>query len=389
MLRRVRDSFFQAGWMLPMFIPASVTMGRALANVLFFLYFLWALLAMRPRDFTIWPALLLLYATMVFIFLASITVAMYPAEALHTWFRWVTYTLALPITLAILARQKLDEKRTDRIFGLSAMLAMLAFLIYLLIDAWEGKEIARSINGMSMAYLMPFLVYWMQDSKAVTTSRWLMLLVVCVAVVGLLFADSSTELLVIGSGLMVLMVFMSRFGLRVFWAALLLLPVVLLIELLPKWSKLHGGDLMAMLDVWTSYRASIWVGAFQYPPENAWLGVGMGHAQYYEPFLNIHVKGFHNFLLDVWHETGVLGLSALLAVLGYLIGSVLKRLREASAELRQRAAPWIASVVAILVAASLDHSYGSVSFALIMMFELAVLLVMLDPKQANGTATNV
>jgi len=389
MLQRVRDSFFQVGWMLPMFVPASVTMGRALANVLFFSYFLWAILALRPGDFTVRPKLMLLYAAMVLVFLLSVSMAMHPTEALHTWFRWAAYTLALPVTLAVLSRNRLDEKRTARVFGLAALLAMLAFLVFLAIDAWEGKEIARSINGMSMAYLMPFLVYWIQDMKTATASRWLMPLVICVAVVGLLFANSSTELLVIGTGLMVMMALMSQLGRRVFWVALLLLPMVLLIELLPKWSELQGSDLMHMLDVWTSYRASIWVGAFQYPPENAWLGVGMGHAQYYEPFLTVPVKGFHNFLLDVWHETGVLGLAVLLTLLGYLIGTLLLRLRVVSAELRRRAAPWVASIAAILVAASLDHSYGSVSFALIMLFELAVLLVMLEPKRDQGVATTI
>lgn len=389
MLQRVRDSFFQVGWMLPMFVPASVTMGRALANVLFFSYFLWAILALRPSDFTIRPKLLLLYAVVVLVFLLSVSMAIHPSEALHTWFRWGTYTLALPVTLVVLSRNRFDEKRTARMFGLAALLAMAAFLIFLLVDAWRGEFIAGSINGMSMAYLMPFLVYWIQDMKTATTSRWLMSLVIIVAVVGLLFADSSTELLVIGTGLMVMMALMSSFGMRIFWVALLLLPSVLLIELLPKWAELQGSDLMHMLDIWTSYRASIWVGAFQYPPENAWLGVGMGHAQYYEPFLTIPVKGFHNFILDVWHETGVLGLTVLLSLLGYLIGTVLLKLREASAESRRRAAPWAASVAAILVAANLDHSYGSVSFALIMLFELAVLLVMLEPKRDQGVATTI
>ena len=380
MLQRVRDSFFQVGWMLPMFVPASVTMGRALANVLFFTYFLWALLAMRPRDFPIRPKLLWLYAAMVSIFLLSTVAAMHPAEALHTWFRWAAYTFTLPVTLVVMTQQAFDDKRTIHWFGSAALLAMVAFLILLAVDSWRGKPIATSVNGMSMAYLMPFLLFWMREHSAVIASRWLIPLVAGTAVVGLLFADSSAELLVIGTGLLVMMAMMSRIGKQVLWIGSLMLVLVLGFELLPKLSNLHGSGLMELLDIWTSYRASIWLGAFQYPPENIWLGVGMGHAQYYEPFLSIPVKGFHNFLLDAWHETGVLGLSALLALLTYIGGLIVMRLRSATIELRRRAAPWVASIVAILVAASLDHSYGSVSFALIMMFELAVVLVMLERK---------
>jgi O-antigen ligase len=99
--------------------------------------------------------------------------------------------------------------------------------------------------------------------------------------------------------------------------------------------------------------------------------------------LNAEVKSFHNFLFDAWYETGVLGLGVLLALLWVLFRPVVHGLRMASDELKTRCAPWLAGVVAILVVASLDHSYGSVSFAMLMLFELAVLRTLLLPAAQN------
>ncbi len=386
MLQRIRDEFFRVGWMLPILVPAGVTLGRAMANILFFSYFLWAILALRPSDFRIQPTLLRLYALMVAVFLISTLVASLSAEALHTWFRWAAYTLALPVTLAVLARQAVDEQRLLRWFAVSAAVAGVAYLVHLAVGMWQGKLIAREVNGMSMAYLMPFLLYWLYATRTAQTARWALPVVVCIALTGLLYGQSSTELLVIGTGFVVMLGMLTRYGTRVLWAGALLLPAVLAIELIPKWSTLHAGSMMKLLEVWSSFRTTMWFEAFSNPPDNILLGAGMGNAQYADILQEVRVKGFHNFLVDVWYELGLLGLSALLALLFALFIPVVKGLRAASDELRRRVSPWLASIASILVAASLDHSYGSVSFALIMLFELAVVHALLRSERAVVTA---
>ncbi len=381
-MERIRESFLRVGWMLPVLVPTAASLGRALGNVLFFSYLIWALLALRPRDLRLPPVLLGLYCATVLVFLLSATVAVDPGEAVHTWFRWFTYTLALPITLMVLAQQTLDEQRLLRWAGIAALAALLYFAGRLVYVWLQGEDIAGNVNGMVMAYVLPFLVVWVRDRWPPATARWLQILLLVIAIVALLLANSSTEVLVAAGGLLVLTAFLSRFGLRILWAAAVLLPAVLVFELLPKLQQVQGVDWQALLDIWSSHRTTIWLGAFQSPPENVWLGVGMGNAQFFEPLLSVKVKSMHNFLVDTWFETGVLGLVASLSLLAYLMGSVLRALRAATPEAKRRAAPWVASIVAILIAASLDNSYGSLSFCLLMLFELAVLRVFLQRKAA-------
>ena len=75
-------------------------------------------------------------------------------------------------------------------------------------------------------------------------------------------------------------------------------------------------------------------------------------------------KHLHNFLMDAWYETGLLGVGALLA----LIGSVLARLsgnwRNLSPEDRQRAGILLSALMAIIAAALFSFGYTSRYFAL-------------------------
>lgn len=380
MLQQVREGFFKVGWMIPVLLPTAGVLGRALGNILFFSYLLWALLSLRPRDWVMPTALKFSYLALVGVFLLSVSVADKPNEALHFWFRWWVYTLVLPITLSVLARQVLDEVRLMRWLGIAAGVALFGFLILLIKAQWQGEVVARTINGMALAYMLPFLIAWLRNEYSPGIVRWLAPLLVIMAFTGLVFADSSTEVLAASIGLLVMLIFHLRYGMRVMWVALPLLFGVLAIELLPKLSQLQNTDWLKILDVWSSRRTTMWLDAINHPPENIWLGVGMGNAKYSLPLLHIEVKGFHNFLFDTWYETGVLGLSVLLALLWLLFAPVVGGLRAASDELKTRCAPWVAGVVAILIVASLDHSYGSVSFAMLMLFELAVLRTLLLPS---------
>jgi O-antigen ligase len=372
--------------MLPVFLPTAMMLGRALGNVLFFSYLLWALLSLRPRDWVMPAPLGFIYSILVGVFLLGVMVAGKPDEVLHTWFRWAAYTLVLPITLSVLARQTLDEARLLRWSGIAAGVALFGFLVLLLKAEWQGAHVARTINGMALAYMLPFLIAWLRNEYTLGVVRLLVPLLVIMGFTGLVFADSSTEVLAASIGLLVMLMFHLRNGVRILWVALLLIFGVLTIELVPKLSQLHSTDWLKILDVWSSRRSTMWIDAINYPPENFWLGVGMGNAQYSIPLLNAEVKSFHNFLFDAWYETGVLGLGVLLALLWLLFQPVLRGLRMASDELKMRCAPWMAGVVAILVVASLDHSYGSVSFAMLMLFELAVLRTLLLPAAQNVAA---
>jgi teichuronic acid biosynthesis protein TuaE len=77
----------------------------------------------------------------------------------------------------------------------------------------------------------------------------------------------------------------------------------------------------------------------------------------------IQVKHLHNFLMDAWYETGLLGLGALLALIGAVFGRLARVWRRLSAEDRQRAGILLAAAMAILTAGLFSFSYTSRYFA--------------------------
>lgn len=371
MLQTLREYFFRVGWMLPALVPVAGMAGRALGNVLFFSYLLWALFALRPRDWWLPPRLRLVYIALVVLCLLSVWPAQQPGETLHFWFRWLAYMLVLPITLSVLRQRELDLPSLGNLLAFATSVALAIFLYRLSVDLWKGEPF--TINSMALAYQFPFLLAWLWRGGLALPLRGLFIALAALGMIGLFLADSSTEVLATLVGALVLAAVRSGRGKRVLLGVLLLVPLVLAVELLPKISQLQLSDWEQLLDTWSSRRTTMWLRALESPPENLWLGVGMGNGQFAWPVSSVGVKGFHNFLFDAWYETGLLGLAALLVFLVTLAWPVVAALRSATDEVRRQSAPWQASVAAILVAASLDHSYASVSFAMLMMFEAAVL----------------
>lgn len=371
-LQTLREQFFRVGWMLPTLVPVAGMAGRAMGNILFFSYLLWALLALRPRDWWLPPRLRLVYGVLVVLCLLSVLPAQQPGETLHFWFRWLAYLLVLPITLSVLRRRELDLPSLENLLAFATSAALAIFLYRLSVGLWKGEPF--TINSMALAYQFPFLLAWLLWRGGLALPvRALFIALAALGMVGLFLADSSTEVLAALVGALVLVAVRSGTGKWVLVGIVLLVSLVLAVELLPKLAQLQLSDWEQLLDTWSSRRTTMWLRALENPPENLWLGVGMGNGQFAWPVSSVGVKGFHNFLFDAWYETGLLGLAALLLFLLMLAGPVVAALRTATDAVRRQSAPWQASVAAILVAASLDHSYASVSFAMLMMFEAAVL----------------
>lgn len=379
MLQWMRDGFFQVGWLLPVGVPTVAIFGQGLGDFLFLLYLLWALLALRPRDLVIQPKLLWLYQAMVVIFLSSALLAIEPDDALYAWLRWFAYTLVLPITIAVLARESLDEAQLTRWFGIAALLTLIGFLLRSWPILSPAGQSDSTVSGMSIAYLLPFLLYWLYRRWGRRRSYWLVLTIAAVVVIVLAMLDSAIEVLVVVTGLLVLFMLLSRRRIHVLWLAVWLIPVIVALQFLSAGAAFNELiDLENWLQLGSGQRIALWFDAFRNPPANIWLGVGMANAQYHDPLLTAGASGYQNFLLDIGYETGLLGLLALLALLAYLAIAPLKAIDSTTLELRARCAPWLASASAILVASSLEHPYSSVAFALMLWFELAILRVLLS-----------
>jgi len=88
------------------------------------------------------------------------------------------------------------------------------------------------------------------------------------------------------------------------------------------------------------------------------------------------VKHLHNFLFDAWFETGVLGLSAFLALIGTVLVHAIRLWPQLDAGHRRIAAAALAGVSALLAAGLFSFSYTSRQFALYLYLLFAVLLAL-------------
>jgi O-antigen ligase len=125
------------------------------------------------------------------------------------------------------------------------------------------------------------------------------------------------------------------------------------------------------LDHLSSYRTAMWRRALANPPDNIWLGVGMGNVGDHPEIFTIRLankkevqigKHLHNFVLDCWYANGLLGLATLLTWLGFLIKRSLRNWRHAEGLLRIQVGTLIAASFAIMSNAFLSYSYGSKQF---------------------------
>jgi len=91
-------------------------------------------------------------------------------------------------------------------------------------------------------------------------------------------------------------------------------------------------------------------------------------------------KHLHNFLLDAWYETGIIGLMSLLAWLGLMLRRGVRAWRSADGLAQQHAGLFLAASMAILTSGLFSFSYRSKPFS-IYLFILLAALAFLDQSR--------
>lgn len=105
---------------------------------------------------------------------------------------------------------------------------------------------------------------------------------------------------------------------------------------LPSYPQERYSDFYFAKTVLDHHRQVIWAFALNHIQENFWLGIGLDTsnflpgansivAQFNQEYLPSHP---HNFILEVWLETGIFGLIALLTAIGALLWAIYGRLRD-------------------------------------------------------------
>lgn len=365
-------AFFRWGWLLLAVLPATQLGGRALFNSLAGIYSLWGLLALIHRPALLDRLTIGLYLGLLLAFMAGVPGALHPQEALKSWAAFCMLSLSLPLTQAALRAAPMHRERFLQAMALGGGVTLAGSLLLLpyYISGWSGQPFDPSsqLREDSLPFLLPFLLYgcWRHGGQ----QRCWIMAGMTVAVLGyVVLSEGRAALLALLVGLLAFCI--TVLGWRWRWALLAVLAALILGVLLNT-GPFRKSELDAAhpVDAFTTGRTILWRQALRHPPERPWLGLGMGHQAYTGDgwkftlgHEEVQVRHLHNVLLDVWHETGLLGLAALLALLGVVFGRLAWIWRRLTLEERQQAGVLLAAALALATAGLLSFSYASRYFA--------------------------
>lgn len=375
----IRDGFYRWGWLLPAWLPLAQVGGRGAFNTLSGLYFLWALLSLRPgpvdrRNL----AFFALYGLMLGLWALSLTQATDPQKGGYELLRFAQLSLTGLFTVMVLrdAPGRFRHLADAMAWGALAVIVALYLQLpyYLFVLDFDPTQQLREDN---LPWLLPFLLLAVSSGPR---ARRLAAAAITAFAVYIALSQGRAALLALLAALGVFAVLGFRVRTRYLLAtgaALLALGIVLGQRFFR--GVFSFGLDFDTLDRFTSGRATIWWRAIHTPPDNPWLGVGLGNVSDHVDVLRVGeetVKHLHNFVLDAWFETGLLGLTALLA----LIGGVLVRAYRAWPALdethRRIAAAALAGIAALLTAGLFSFSYTSRQFAVYLFVMFAIVLAL-------------
>lgn len=370
---RIQEAFFRQGWLLLAVLPLTQLGGRALFNGVAGLYAAWGLLALWSRRDRLDRTTTLLYLALLGVFLLGIPGAIDSQGALRSWGTFFMHSLSVVLVQVALRESPAHIDRllnAMALFGGITLIGVLLLLPYYGLG-WSGRPFdpIHQLREDNLPFLLPFVLGWFWHQYH---GRWRYGSMVGITLVTLGYIALAQG----RAALLGLIVGLATFcwvvlGWRRRWSVLLAL-LVLLMGIIANTTPFHKSKLDPNhpLDAFTSGRTILWRQALEHPPERVWLGVGIGNGSYAGGMLRfdlggnqIEVKHLHNFLLDAWYETGLLGLGALLVLIGVVFGRLARVWRRLSTGDRQRAGVLLAAALAILTAGLLSFSYTSRYFA--------------------------
>lgn len=369
----VRDAFFRWGWLLPAALPLTQIGGRALFNVFAGVYALWGLLSFWNRRGRLDRATTLLYLALLGVFLLGIPGSLEPERGLRLWGEFAALSFSMLLMQIALQESPVHLDRLLKalaLFGAIALGLLYLQLPYLWLE-WSGQPFdpLAQLRRDNLPFLLPFLLGWLWWHGSPRWRYGLMAGVVLAMLAYAAIAEGRAALLglIVGLGAFCGLVL----GWRLRWAALLAV-LALAIGIAANTGPFRKADLDPdhPVDAFTAGRTILWRQALENPPVQPWLGVGIGNVHHAEAMLSfelgghsLQVKHLHNFVLDAWYETGILGVGLLLALIGAVLARVARCWRRLSDLDRQRAGVLLAAALAIMTAASLSFSYTSRHFA--------------------------
>ncbi len=381
---RLEGPYLRWGYLLPCGLPVAQVLGRAVFTVLLVLFWLWAFLVYgRPQRFD--RRLLLVFATLLTAFAFGVPGALDPLRGTREWLKFAAEASVWMFAYAAIERVPGGLERLVRTLGFAAI-AMLGVLYGKLLWQMQAADFnpTRMLQEDGLAYLTPFALYTLLRTGGHVGRLGAAL---CLGASGyyILLAQGRAALVGLAAAVFVFAWLAEGWRARtalaatmVLFAAAVMTQGDVLLRGAASQSTLSGAT-----DQLSAGRTVIWRQALASPPRQLFVGVGLGNTALHERILSVDrgperapivVKHLHNFVLDCWYETGLIGVGALFLWLGVFFAHGALRWRVASPSARCAAGTLLAGSCAIIAAGLFSFSYLSKPFAVYLPLFLGALV---------------
>jgi O-antigen ligase len=389
----LQQAFFRQGWLLPTLLPVTQLGGRGLFNTLASLYALWGLLSLWGHRQRLDGTTTLLYLALLGVFLLGIPGSLHPNDGFKVWLGFLAPSLAVLLVQVALWE---SVEALDRLLGSLALFGGLLLAgLYLLLPHY-GLELSgvgfdpdAQLREDDLPFILPFLLAWIWQRGESRGRYWAMLGITAAVLAYIVLSEGRAALV----GALLALVVFGKIVLAWRWRSIVALTALVLVAAI----SVHTGpfrktslDPEHPLDAFTAGRTALWRQALNHPPERFWLGVGLGNGRYASEVLRfqlgelqLQVRHLHNFLMDAWYETGLLGVTVLTTLIMAVFWRVAWRWPYWTIQNRQRAGILLAAALAILGSAMLSFSYTSHHFTYLFIC-LGALIYLSDPLREQA-----
>ncbi|MCG3201663.1 MAG: hypothetical protein NFCOHLIN_01533 [Gammaproteobacteria bacterium] len=383
MARYSQQLFFRYGWALPAVLPLAQIVGRAAFTVLGVVYIIWAATALHDRRYSFDRRIMAAYLLLVLAYALAVPLAAEPLRLLEDYMVFLVFSLVPLLTLASLSCVEDGQRRLVDAIAWVAALAIILLYVQLAHALSQPKFVPEHfMREDNLPFLAPFLIYrlrrrdngsmgaWLAGAAAAGILAYVLMSHGRAALVGLIVGMAAYAYLVLAYPLR-----------RIALAAVVLLCMAVFARGQEFIERLrHATTMEDSMDTLSSMRTAMWRNALANPPDNIWIGVGIGNASSSSKIFSAVIgeqekrppKHLHNFLLDCWYETGVVGLGALLIWLGTLLHRAIDNWRHSLDDQKDRLGVMLAASFAIIANALFSYSYLSKQFVVYLSLFLLV-----------------
>ena len=410
--------FQQYAYVLPLLVLGIGAMGRGVTNSLLFLYFLWGVIAsvgaLRNICDDLHDRKIMSIAIIWLAVYTSFLISNVYNDALDIGWKQllVAFLSSTTLLFTLWHANQFHLLFNNKLLKWS-LLFILALYLYQLTGCMldENCHPASSVSVMTLSVMYSFSVIFIYHHFHNNWLGWFIVFSVVISVL-VFAANSRTEVLMVAFSTIIIISFYYK---KI--VLILLMPLVFLCVLLAFSHFHHRGNLSVgnekteMQDTATLVRQPSFnqnrntaaqenAGKNQYqnamanisssrvrifnlvknnPPENVFLGAGVNNTQKFLPETHFH-SALHDAYLEIWYETGYLGLILWFSLIVFLLGNIRRAYLFTENRHRLIYSAFLGGLMAVMTAGTFDKGYMSIYFTFFIYYLGAVLFLLGSEK---------